>query len=62
MITQRFEALMAEQAKAMTEQAKAIVEERKQKSQSQVKLVEAISEVMGEARQQRQEVTSGPTG
>ena len=50
-----------EQAKAMAKQANAIVKNKKQKTQSQVKLLEKISRVMGEARQHKQKVASGPT-
>ena len=35
----------------MAKQVKAIVEERKQQTQSQVKLLEEITRVMGETRQ-----------
>ena len=47
-ISQQLEALMVGQAKAMAkqvQQSKVIVEEYEQRSQSQVKLVETISEV-----------------
>ena len=42
---------MAEQAKVKADQAKVNVEKRKQQTQSQVKLLEATSRVMGETRQ-----------
>ena len=60
MISQRLEAQMAEQAKATTDQTKVIVEGLKQQSQSQVKLFEAISGVMGRMRQHRYKFTNGP--
>ena len=44
----------------MAKQVKAIVEERKQKTQSQVKLLEEITRVMGETRQHTQKVASEP--
>ena len=54
---------MVEQAKAWVEQvqqAKATVEGLRQQSQSQVKILEAISRVMEEVKQHRHEVVSGP--
>ena len=51
---------MAEQAKVRADQAKVDVEERKQQTQSQVKLLEATSGVMGETRQHKQKVASRP--
>ena len=43
----------------MAKQVKAIVEKRKQQTQSQVKLLEEITRVMGETRQHTQKVSSG---
>ena len=52
---------MEEQAKAMAKQAKATVEEQKQQTNSQVKLLEATSRVMGETRQHKHKVVYKPT-
>ena len=49
---------MEEHTKTKIEQAKVIVEERKKKSLSQVEILEAISGIIG---QQRQEVAYRPT-
>ena len=51
----------ADQAKVKADQEKAKVEEQKQQTQSQVKLFEATSGVMGEMRQHKQKVASRPT-
>ena len=50
--------VMAKQAKVRADQAKVSVEERKQQTQSQVKLLEATSGVMGETRQHKHKVAS----
>ena len=52
---------MADQAKVRADQAKANIEEQKQQTQSQVKLFEETSGVMGELRQHKQKVASRPT-
>lgn len=58
-MVEKAKVVMAKQAKAMDKQAKAIMEGMKQQSQSQLKILEAISRFIGEARQQRHKVASG---
>ena len=53
--------IKTDQAKVRANQTKVSVGERKQQTQSQVKLLEATSGVMGEMRQHKQEVAFGPT-
>ena len=49
-----------DQAKVRADQAKVSVEELKQQTQSQVKLLEATSGVIGGTRQQKHKVASRP--
>ena len=59
-----FQALIEEmmnRSLVITYPAKAIVDGLKQHSCSQVKLLEVVSGVMGEKRQHKQKVSSGPT-
>ena len=63
-ISQRFEAQMVKQAKAIVEQVqqtKAMVDGLTQQSQSHVKILEAIFGVLREMKQNRREVASQPT-